>query len=386
MPETMTHYERMRAAWNCEQPDRVPYMPMTVYFVARQGGLTIKEFFTEPEKFLQACLNSLDFIGDAQHPALNTADHMWMLGHAGWDMTTLDWRIWDEFPPKGNLPSIYEKVLIQDYDDVMQRGFSTIMFSTELKNGIHERSIDDFLYYQFEHTKVWSGVWRRFYAQTGHPDPDRRPRRAPARPAAVVPRHQPARHGHVHDAGQAARVHGLAGRLRGHAGLHEALTMGAGELPGAENIFFYNGAPPGMPPDLYKKLYIPIAKKMIDAWVARGFNVWCHWDNDLTAHLEGILTLADGLPKGRLLFDLEKTDMKKAKEVLGGTCGICGNVPSTLMVYGTPDEVDAYCKKLIEDCGQGGGFILGAECETPWDSKRENAVAMKQAAVKYGMY
>jgi uroporphyrinogen-III decarboxylase len=56
------------------------------------------------------------------------------------------------------------------------------------------------------------------------------------------------------------------------------------------------------------------------------------------------------------------------------------------MVYGTPDEVDAYCKKLIEDCGQGGGFILGAECETPWDSKRENVVAMKQAAVKYGMY
>ena len=56
MPETMTHYERMRAVWNCEKPDRVPYMPMTVYFVARQGGLTINEFFTQPEKFLQACL------------------------------------------------------------------------------------------------------------------------------------------------------------------------------------------------------------------------------------------------------------------------------------------------------------------------------------------
>ena len=74
-----------------------------------------------------------------------------------------------------------------------------------------------------------------------------------------------------------------------------------------------------MPPDLYDKLYIPIAKKMIDAWVERGFNVWCHWDNDLTADLASIKTLADGLPKGRLLIDFEKTDMKQAKEILGGT-------------------------------------------------------------------
>ncbi len=386
MSDTMTHYERMRAAWNCEVPDRVPYMPMTVYFVARQGGLTIKEFITEPEKFLKAALDGLDFIGDAQHPALNTADHMWMLGHAGWDMTTLDWRIWDEFPPHGNLPSIYEKVLIQDYDDVMERGFSTILFSTALENNIHERSIDDFLYYQFEHTKVWSSVWRRFYDETGIP---------------------------ILIGGRAEHPLDLLQSYRGISQLvtdmytmpdkvlefsywladyevmqasREAVTMGAGELPGAENIFFYNGAPPGMPPDLYAKLYIPVAKKMIDAWVARGFNVWCHFDNDQTPHLEGLAGFVDGLPKGRVLLDLEKTDMKKAKEVLGGKIAICGNVPSTLMVYGTPEEVDAYCKKLIEDCAAGGGYILGAECETPWDSKRENVVAMKQAAEKYGRY
>ena len=141
-----------------------------------------------------------------------------MLGHAGWDMTTLDWRIWDEFPPKGNLPSIYEKVLIQDYDDVMDRGFSTILFSTELKNGIHERSVDDFLYYQFEHTQVWSKAGAGSTPDR-HPHPHRRARRASAGPAAVVPRHQPARHGHVHDPRQAHRVHGVARRLRGHAGL-----------------------------------------------------------------------------------------------------------------------------------------------------------------------
>ncbi|NLT91859.1 MAG: hypothetical protein GXY02_01875, partial [Actinobacteria bacterium] len=299
---------------------------------------------------------------------------------------TLDWRLWDEFPPDGNLPSIYEKVLIQDYDDVMERGFATILFSTELKNGIHERSVEDFLYYHFEHKQVWSKAWRRFYAKTG------------------IPILIGGRSEHPLDMLQSYRginqlvmdMYTIPDKLievmewladyEVMQAAQEAETMGAGELPGAENIFFYNGGPPGMPPDLYDKLYIPIAKKMIDAWVERGFNVWAHWDNDLTAHLAGIRTLADGLPKGRLLMDLEKTDMKKAKEVLGGVIPICGNVPSSLMVYGTPDEVDAYCRELIEDCAPGGGFILGAECETPWDSKRENVVAMKRCAAKYGTY
>jgi uroporphyrinogen-III decarboxylase len=75
--------------------------------------------------------------------------------------------------------------------------------------------------------------------------------------------------------------------------------------------------------------------------------------------------------------------MKKAKEILGGTVTIYGNVPSALCVYGSPEEVDAYCKQLIEDCAEGGGFILGSECEVPWDSKPENIRAIIEAAKKY---
>ncbi len=386
MPETMSHYERMRAAWNCEIPDRVPVMPMTLFVVARQGGITIGEFIREPEKFLRAALDCLDFIGDAQHPGINGANHMSLLGHAGWDMTTLDWRLWDEFPPNGNLPSIYEKILIDDYDDVMDRGFATVIFSTAIENGVHNRSIDDFLYYQFEHTKVISSLWHRFYQETG------------------IPILMGARAEHPLDMLQSYRginqlvedMYTVPDKLLDFMSwladyevmqaTREALTMGAGELPGAENVFFYNGAPPGLPPGLYDELYLPIARKMINAWVDRGFNVWCHFDNDQTPHLESIKTFADGIPRGRVLLDFEKTNMKQAKEVLGGTLAICGNVPSMLLVYGTPDEVDAYCKKLIEDCAPGGGYVLGVECETPWDAKRENIVAMKEAATKYGMY
>jgi uroporphyrinogen-III decarboxylase len=54
-----------------------------------------------------------------------------------------------------------------------------------------------------------------------------------------------------------------------------------------------------------------------------------------------------------------------------------------MLVYGSEEEVDQYCKQLIEDCADGGGFILGSECEVPWDSKPENIRAMIKAAKKY---
>jgi len=55
-------------------------------------------------------------------------------------------------------------------------------------------------------------------------------------------------------------------------------------------------------------------------------------------------------------------------------------------VHGAVNDVKKYCKKLIEDCAEGGGFILSTECETPWDAKPENVKAIIDSAKKYGKY
>ena len=85
-----------------------------------------------------------------------------MFGRAGWDQATLDWRIWEDFPPEGNLPSLYEKPVIEDYDDVIQRGFASILYSRSSGPDIFTRTIDDFLYYEYEFPKVYAAAWRRY--------------------------------------------------------------------------------------------------------------------------------------------------------------------------------------------------------------------------------
>ncbi len=385
MKDKMTRYERLEAAWNLEKADRVPVAPILCYIIPYLGGISIREMFYEPEKLIQATVDCLDFIGDSIDPNITTFDHLSILGKSGWDQATLDWRIWDDFPPKGNIPSFYEKRIIDDYDDVLKRGFSTILFNKKIKE-VFNRSIDNLLYYEFEYKKIYADAWRKFVEKY------------------EIPLLMGGRACHPLDLLQYYRglfqltediyerpekVKEMSEFLLDYEmnlAMRDAMIMGAGEVPGAEIIFFVNGGPPGMSQKIFDEFFWPYAKKAIDTFVNRGFKVYCHWDNDLTPHLHTLKDITKGLPKGKVLIDFEKTEMKKAKEVLGDTVCIYGNVPSSMLVYGTPEEVDAYCKQLIKDCAEGGGYVLGTECEVPWDAKRENVKAMKDAAIKYGQY
>ncbi len=386
MKETITRYERLEAAWNLEKADRVPVVPVNCYIIPYLGGISIREMFLEPDKLIQATIKCMDIIGDNIDPNITTLDHLSLLGKSGWDQATLDWRIGDDFPPKGNIPSFFEKPIIEDYDDVMENGFSSIIFNKKISKDVFKRSIDDLLYYEFEYPRIYAEAWRKFVEKY------------------EIPLLMGGRTCHPLDLLQYYRGISLLTEdiferpdkvkqmcewlleYEVNRGMRQAMIMGAGEVPGAEVVFFINGGPPGMPPRIFEEFFWPYAKKAIDTIVKRGFKVHCHWDNDLTPHLEIMRDITKGLPKGKVLLDLEKTDMKKAKEVLGDRVCLLGNVPSSMLVFGTPEDVEKYCKKLIEDCAEGGGYVLGTECETPWDSKRENVRAMIDAAIKYGQY
>jgi uroporphyrinogen-III decarboxylase len=50
--------------------------------------------------------------------------------------------------------------------------------------------------------------------------------------------------------------------------------------------------------------------------------------------------------------------MAEAKRMLGGNCPLEGNIPSSLLVAGTPAEVREECRRLMEICAPGGGYTL----------------------------
>ena len=92
------------------------------------------------------------------------------------------------------------------------------------------------------------------------------------------------------------------------------------------------------------------------------------------------------LPRGKTVARFALTDLVRAKEVLGGHTCIMGGVPHTLMQTGSPQEVEEYCKNLIEVVGKGGGFIMTTSTGLTHEAKTENVKAMIESAKKYGRY
>jgi uroporphyrinogen-III decarboxylase len=69
----------------------------------------------------------------------------------------------------------------------------------------------------------------------------------------------------------------------------------------------------------------------------------------------------------------------------GKTCCISGNVPSSLMVTGEYSQVKEYCRKPIEICAPGGGFVLAGSAQVD-EGNPDNLRAMMDAAKEYGVY
>lgn len=134
-----------------------------------------------------------------------------------------------------------------------------------------------------------------------------------------------------------------------------------------------------MSPDQFGTFYWPELKNTIISLIDMDLVPVVFWEGNCSTRLE---TIAD-IPPGKAIYRFESTDMFKAKEVLGDIVCLRGNVPASLLNTGTPEEVDGYCKKLIEQVGRGGGFILDGATGVPDEAKVENVIAMAESVRKY---
>ena len=143
----------------------------------------------------------------------------------------------------------------------------------------------------------------------------------------------------------------------------------------------HKGADGWMSQKQFEIFYWPSLKKVLDAFIAEGLIQSLFAEGSFNKRLEYFTEF----PKGALMILFDQTDIFKAKQVLGTKCCIRGNIPSALIVTASPAEVKAYCRKLIEVCGKGGGYVLaaGAIAEYP---KLENLKAIMEAVKEYGVY
>lgn len=91
------------------------------------------------------------------------------------------------------------------------------------------------------------------------------------------------------------------------------------------------------------------------------------------------------LPKGKIAGIFDTTDIFRAKEIIGDTMCILGNMPVSLLKTGTPEQIKDYSRKLIDVVGKGGGFIMSSRGVLD-DAEPELVKIWGEYTKEYGVY
>lgn len=197
----------------------------------------------------------------------------------------------------------------------------------------------------------------------------------------------------------------LADKLRGYKGLCTDLfcrpekVLAAGEalaphllhvaLSGADpqknvpvGLWLHRGCIPFLSPAQFERFYWPTLKWIIEELWARGHQTLFYAEGEWNPNLKWIAQL----PERSIIYHVDRGDIFEVHRVVGEKFCLSGGIPNELLAFGTPDEVRAYCKKVIDGVARNGGYIMDAGAIMQDDTQVENLKAMTDATHEYGVY
>jgi uroporphyrinogen-III decarboxylase len=159
--------------------------------------------------------------------------------------------------------------------------------------------------------------------------------------------------------------------------------LGGPAVSGNPIVFIplHKGADGFMSDEQFKTFYWPSLRGVIMGLIEEGCVPFVFAEGGYNSRLEYL----NDLPKGHCVWMFDRTDMTEAKKVVGDTTCIAGNVPITKILSGTPEEVKAICKDLIDVAGKGGGYIMTSGCSMD-EAKPDTLRAMIDFTKEYGVY
>ncbi len=148
-------------------------------------------------------------------------------------------------------------------------------------------------------------------------------------------------------------------------------------------IPLHKGADGFMSREDFRKFYWPTLKATLLGLIEGGAVPFLFVEGGYNERLD--IIAESGLPAGTTMWLFDRTDMQNVKKFFGGWACFGGNVPASLFYAGTPEDVEAYVRGLIETVGQDGSFFLSPGVVID-QAKPENIHAYLRAAEKYGAY
>lgn len=366
----MTPMQRIEAAIKLEPVDRIPCAPlMDIFFPAKYKGFSVADAIRDWKKGFYSIVDVFDEVAGWDGMILPgysmpATPHVYSSGGIALGKNL--------FPGtdlgKNDSPQFYETEIVtrEDYEDIIDLGWKGFRTKHQQRyNSTDEEQTLKWTQKQMERYKTELNFWREkgirtlCGAITSSPlmilstsrtllgvtkDIYEIPDKLEAAMDAMVD-------DLISDAIEATQ-------LSGQPGVMLIMERGGG--------FYY-------PLNIYERFEYPYMKRMVEAFAAEAILTVMHLDQNYTLNLPYF----KDLPAKMVIAELDSmTDIFKAKEILAGHMCIAGDVPAALSSLGTPEEMQAYCSKLIDIVGKDSGFILSTGCTCPIDCRMENFKAM----------
>jgi len=140
-------------------------------------------------------------------------------------------------------------------------------------------------------------------------------------------------------------------------------------------------------PKIFERFTLPQEVRIHEHLLARGVNTWViHLCGDHAKNLH-LWRESVPLPERPIISIGTEMDLLEVGAVFGENSIVGGNVPTTLLQTGTPDQVVEASRLCIERGRQHpGGFVLMPACGLPPYAQPANVHALIEAARRYGRY
>jgi uroporphyrinogen decarboxylase len=137
-------------------------------------------------------------------------------------------------------------------------------------------------------------------------------------------------------------------------------------------------------PSVYRRYQFPWMKKIVELCHQHDLPFIYHTDGCVYEVLEDIVACnVDALHP----IEPKAMDIRRLKREYGDRLCLCGNLSQTYpLTFGTPAQVAAETRALIEDLAPGGGYCFGSGHSVQDYVPLENYRVMLQTALEYGRY
>ncbi|MGL6194482.1 MAG: uroporphyrinogen decarboxylase family protein [Thermoguttaceae bacterium] len=147
-------------------------------------------------------------------------------------------------------------------------------------------------------------------------------------------------------------------------------------------LWMHRGCVPFLSPPQFEKFFWPTLKHIICELWKDGIQTLFYAEGEWNPNLKYIAEL----PEKSIVYHVDRGNIFEVHKAIGHKFCISGGIPNDLLAFGTPEEVRAFVKKVIDGVAKDGGYIVDASAIMQDDTKIENLRAMTEAAREYGEY